>query len=311
MSETASAPPPSSNPPSNPNPNPNGPPHTLPTLCSSLRAQVNAFLQEDVPTERLKRVQAQTRISLSVIQEALRRYEYVESPLPFSPLYSHRCSARWLTGSLAYSPSSLPTLSLSYNGGKDCLVLLILYLASLPPHLHLLPSSPARSPSALLLPSIYIQPPHPFASVDAFVASSSAHYHLTLATFARASMKDAFRDYLLAEREGGREVQAIFVGTRRTDPNGGQLGFFDRTDGGWPEFMRVHPVIEWRYGEVWAFLRHLRIPYCELYDRGYTSLGGTTDTHPNPALRREGGEEGFRPAYELEADEEERLGRDR
>ena len=56
------------------------------------------------------------------------------------------------------------------------------------------------------------------------------------------------------------------------------------------------------------FIRHLGIPYCELYDRGYTSLGGTTDTHPNPALRVEGG---FRPAYELEMDEEERLGRDR
>lgn len=50
------------------------------------------------------------------------------------------------------------------------------------------------------------------------------------------------------------------------------------------------------------------VPYCELYDRGYTSLGGTTDTHPNPALRVEEG--GYRPAYELEEDDEERLGRD-
>ena len=58
------------------------------------------------------------------------------------------------------------------------------------------------------------------------------------------------------------------------------------------------------------FLRHLEIPYCELYDKGYTSLGGTTDTHPNPALRIEGSDL-FRPAYELEGDEEERLGRDR
>jgi FAD synthetase len=52
----------------------------------------------------------------------------------------------------------------------------------------------------------------------------------------------------------------------------------------------------------------LRIPYCELYDAGYTSLGGTKDTKPNPVLRV-GGEEKYRPAYELVADEEERLGR--
>lgn len=48
--------------------------------------------------------------------------------------------------------------------------------------------------------------------------------------------------------------------------------------------------------------------------RSYTSLGGTTDTHPNPALI-EGGEAGskatFRPAYELMEDHAERLGRDR
>lgn len=177
-------------------------------------------------------------------------------------------------------------------------------------------------------------------------------------------MREAFADYLAHNDR----VEAIFVGTRRTDPHGGRLGSFQRTDGGWPGFMRVHPVIEWRYGEVWAvsfsfhqkqlfcpsewmaekegeegflmfdercwkkytgkcvfgmkmanpwgldaqFLKHLDIPYCELYDQGYTSLGGTTDTHPNPALKVVGsaGELSHRPAYELEDDDLERLGRD-
>lgn len=77
------------------------------------------------------------------------------------------------------------------------------------------------------------------------------------------------------------------------------------------------------------FIRYLNIPYCELYDLGYTSLGGTTDTQPNPALARQpstqqvpqqittnGGTNGiakpkFRPAYELVDDYEERLGRDK
>jgi FAD synthetase len=45
--------------------------------------------------------------------------------------------------------------------------------------------------------------------------------------------------------------------------------------------------------------------------QGYTSLGGTEDTLPNPHLKKEGssGQE-FRPAYELIGDDEERLGRE-
>lgn len=60
------------------------------------------------------------------------------------------------------------------------------------------------------------------------------------------------------------------------------------------------------------FIKHLDIPYCALYDLGYTSLGGTNDTHPNPKLQTGGdaNQPRYRPAYELTEDDEERLGRD-
>lgn len=67
-------------------------------------------------------------------------------------------------------------------------------------------------------------------------------------------MRDAFAEYL----KKNVTVEAILVGTRRTDPHGGKLGSFQPTDGGWPAFMRVHPVIEWKYGEVWAVSLHQR-----------------------------------------------------
>lgn len=117
-------------------------------------------------------------------------------------------------------------------------------------------------------------------------------------------MKEAFTAYL----RDYKEVKAIFVGTRRKDPHGALLQHFDPTDRGWPAFMRVHPVIDWHYAEIWAFIRALDLPYCSLYDRGYTSLGGTTDTYPNPKLEKPGSSD-FRPAYELEDEDEERLGR--
>lgn len=212
---------------------------------------------------------------------------------------------------------SLDELSLSYNGGKDCLVLLILYLSAL--HSHFTRSAisksqapatdgPLHSSSGLpqVLRSVYIVSKHPFQQVDDFVDASSRTYHLDLARLAKP-MKEAFGEYLA----DNQNVRAIFVGTRRTDPHGETLKYFDPTDRGWPAFMRIHPVIDWHYAEIWTFIRHLEIPYCALYDLGYTSLGGTTDTHPNPALKVAGDGERFRPAYELVQDEEERLGRDR
>lgn len=37
---------------------------------------------------------------------------------------------------------------------------------------------------------------------------------------------------------------------------------------------------------MWHFLRTFNLPYCSLYEQGYTSLGKKSLTLPNPALRR-------------------------
>ena len=224
---------------------------------------------------------------------------------------------------------SLQELSLSYNGGKDCLVLLILYLTALHTHYGIYSSPTTATNNSSInhashttqlpskLNSVFILAKHPFPEVDTFVNFSVRIYHLHLSRYAKP-MREAFSDYL----HDAPHIRAIFVGTRRTDPHGQDLTFFDPTDRGWPEFMRIHPVIDWHYAEIWTFILELGVQYCRLYDLGYTSLGGTTDTYPNPALAvqkdgyemeqgRFAGASKFRPAYELIEDGEERLGRDR
>ncbi|KAK6499779.1 hypothetical protein TWF481_010137 [Arthrobotrys musiformis] len=344
----------------------------LPAVCRRINSKLTAFLSKPPTTDRIRSVQEHTRISLLAIAKALEVY-------------------------------GLDHIALSFNGGKDCLVLLILFLAVLDEYFTLdaqkpttgftaarvYPDTPESLVTASTHPSlsvhaentnshsdqenentppaqlnrngslngvpngtavsgkihtVYIHSSHPFAEVDEFVAQCVQSYHLDLLRYdEKGGMKHAFQVYL----SQNPKVKAIFVGTRRTDPHGGNLKHFDMTDGGWPVFMRCHPVIDWCYGDVWGFLRELDIPYCSLYDLGYTSLGGTTDTHPNPALQRrpsldhvEGMANGdcvvdgegtsplqdeatkerrkslvacFRPAYELEyeADSKERLGRDR
>ncbi|KAI0875211.1 phosphoadenosine phosphosulfate reductase [Hypoxylon argillaceum] len=254
-------------------------------VCLEIREKVDSFLAEEPSTALLRNVQTRVREAMGVVDEAFQRYQPRE-------------------------------ISISYNGGKDCLVLLIIILACLAhrspkPNKNESSRSPTESSSSLRFPekfqAIYIVSPHPFSEIDDFVVSSSTEYQLDVTRY-ELGMKRGLEVYL----QDHPDIKAIFVGTRRTDPHGEKLTHFDPTDGGWPAFMRVHPVIDWHYAEIWAFIRHLEIPYCPLYDQGYTSLGGTEDTQPNPNLKKEatdGG--GFLPAYKLVGDDEERLGRDK
>ena len=107
------------------------------------------------------------------------------------------------------------------------------------------------------------------------------------------------------------ELKAAIMGTRRTDPYSSHLTSFTPCDPDWPPFMRVNPILDWSYGDVWYFLRSLSLPYCELYDRGYTSLGAADNTFPCPKLEYvdEFGRTAFHPAYELTLENEERDGR--
>jgi FAD synthetase len=101
------------------------------------------------------------------------------------------------------------------------------------------------------LQAVYVAPEHPFAEVEAFVTTSSQEYHLSIKCYT-LDMQEAMGRYL-AHTPG---IQAVFVGTRRADPHGEKLTHFDRTDHGWPDFMRVHPVIDWHYTEIWAVSTH-------------------------------------------------------
>ncbi|ODO06497.1 FMN adenylyltransferase [Cryptococcus wingfieldii CBS 7118] len=258
-------------------------------------------------------------------------------------------------------------VGISFNGGKDCTVLLHIYAAvlyarrtpTLPegllpkpsPHIRLPqpqqtlqpsispqpsynPSRPARTPPPVLSPlptiasapespphphsthhhppsplpyqpirSVYITAPNPFPELDEFVLACTERYGLDLWRFG-GGMKSALEEWLKCG--GGKSVKGVLVGTRQGDPNG-EVEVLAHTDPTWPQFLRVHPILHWTYSDVWDFLLELNVPYCVLYDEGFTSLGSTTNTSPNPLLKKEVG--GWEPAYKLQDASQERAGR--
>jgi 3'-phosphoadenosine 5'-phosphosulfate sulfotransferase (PAPS reductase)/FAD synthetase len=65
-----------------------------------------------------------------------------------------------------------------------------------------------------------------------------------------------------------KPIKAIFLGTRIGDPNAAGQEEFAPSSAGWPPFMRVNPILNWSYRDVWAFLLACKVPYCKLYDQG-------------------------------------------
>ena len=43
---------------------------------------------------------------------------------------------------------------------------------------------------------------------------------------------------------------------------------FTPTDKDWPSLMRVNPILDWGYSDLWTIIQDLEIPYCSLYNRG-------------------------------------------
>ena len=71
--------------------------------------------------------------------------------------------------------------------------------------------------------------------------------------------------------------------------------------------MRVNPILDWTYSEIWYFIRMLQLPYCVLYDQGYTSIDHKLNTVKNKHLIDQNGKE--LPAWMLEDQMSERHSR--
>lgn len=113
------------------------------------------------------------------------------------------------------------------------------------------------------------------------------------------------------------EIVATLMGSRYSDPKAAKMkSKCEWTETGWPSFLRVCPLLDFSYSDIWILLRYLCIPYCCLYDQGYSSLGEKKRTAKNPHLKiivKENGEEGnerYLPAYMLKDEKFERVFRE-
>ena len=140
---------------------------------------------------------------------------------------------------------------------------------------------------------VYVRPNDPIDELEAFARDTCLNNkRLKFYEYSGLTMKEGLQKFI---DETG--VTGVLVGLRGTDPHGKDVKALIPTDNGWPSFLRIHPILDWDYSDVWAYIRRNNIPYCHLYDQGFTSLGEAKNTRRNPALKRPDGS--YKPAFGL------------
>jgi FAD synthetase len=185
-------------------------------------------------------------------------------------------------------------LALSFNGGKDSTVVLHLLRAAA----SLAGGSNEEGAKACRFQTFFFPKADDFKEITDFVEETAKKLGLEIKHFINVGFKEGVGSY-----------KAIVLGTRHGDPNAHGQETFCPSSEGWPPFMRINPVLDWSYSEVWRFLRECQVEYCSLYDLGFTSIGSTKDTVPNANLLISKEEGTYEPAYKLVQGEQERAGR--
>lgn len=179
-------------------------------------------------------------------------------------------------------------ISFSYNGGKDCQVLLIIYLGclwklSLNRNEKLL--NPHQNFPLKKISAVYINQAETFSSIEQFVKITSDRYFLSLYDSPEDKLVDmrmAFKNYIKFHPT----TKAIIIGTRSSDPFSRCLKPIQYTDDNWPKFIRLQPLLHWNLQNIWSFLLYSNEEMCGLYKIGFTSIGGIKTTIRNPYLKQ-------------------------
>ena len=74
-------------------------------------------------------------------------------------------------------------------------------------------------------------------------------------------------------KERGGAGRRVITGLRWAESNGrSKRKMFEAQKGDKLKYL-LNPIIEWSDSEVWEFIKLKNIPYCKLYDEGFTRLG--------------------------------------
>ncbi|KAF0990535.1 hypothetical protein HZS_6492, partial [Henneguya salminicola] len=165
-------------------------------------------------------------------------------------------------------------LFICFNGGKDSTVILNLFYS-----LFFNPKLNCKENFKIIV--LYLQN-DPMDEAEQFLYQTVLFYNLTLLII------DASEGFIKACFEFNRchpHRRICLMGNRLTDSESKSGTHFQTTDKDWPKFLRVYPILNFSYTDVWEYINRYKVPYCQLYEKGYTSIGKKSKTAKNENLR--------------------------
>lgn len=198
----------------------------------------------------------------------------------------------------------LEGLAFSFNGGKDCVVLLHIIRVALSNLNSRYGDRKTNYYKCINLPIIWMKRDNEFDELTSFLHSCVNKYNFQLFDTC-SDYKHGLELYL---ETFNSNCKGIFMGQRRDDPYCNKLNLQTHCSEGWPDMIRINPILDWSFHDVWKFLKIYNIEYCKLYDEGYTSLGASVATIPNPLLYNPKTGK-YNAAFTLKYDKAERFGR--
>lgn len=182
-------------------------------------------------------------------------------------------------------------IAFSFNGGKDCCVVMDMLFNQI-----------LEFQSIVI---IHFEDEDEFDEIKGFLDNVEQHYGINIIHQRCENIKDG----LAWLKQSYPLIKAIITGVRSTDPWSSLLEPFTPTDPDWPSFIRVSPILYWSYNQVWEYIFQHCVPFCDLYNKGYTSIGTRKKTNPNPKLWDKQTKT-FKPAWDLvDGSKTERCGR--
>lgn len=93
-------------------------------------------------------------------------------------------------------------------------------------------------------------------------------------------------DYLVKVEPARRayeqlDVQAFITGRRRSQGAArGTIDILEFDSASSPPMLKLNPLASWDYETVWSYIQVNEVPYNELHDKGYKSIGDFHSTQP-------------------------------